>query len=191
VNARFKLGCGFIRKLVIHSVEEVLLVTFGVKDDEFGRIEEVLVDGRDGGGALSGPAPVGSGALGCGRGAGPGARLRSVAQDVDVRSFVPVSLSTGLKVGGESTVVTVEGNDLVENDPTFHTDVDRGLFDRLPLESQSFSLSSLVTLSTPGIVADSNGLFHGNGGPRGQFVLGGRTADHRSSEQGQQLAITW
>ena len=34
----------------------------------------------------------------------------------------------------------------MENSSTFHTDVDRGLFDKLPLESQSSSLSSLVTL---------------------------------------------
>ena len=53
--------------------------------------------------------------------------------------------------------------DLLENDPTFHTDVDRGLFDKLPLESQSSSVSSLVALATPGIAADSNGLFHGLG----------------------------
>lgn len=84
-------------------------------------------------------------------------------QDVDVRSVVPVSLSTALEVGGGSTTVTVEAADLLENDPTFHTDVDRGLFDKLPLESQSSSLSSLVTLASPGIAADSNGLFHGIG----------------------------
>ncbi len=34
---------------------------------------------------------------------------------------------------------------------------------RLPLESASSSVSSLVTLTTPGIAADSNGLFHGLG----------------------------
>ena len=51
----------------------------------------------------------------------------------------------------------------MENDSTFHTDVDRGRFDRLPLESQSSSVSSLVTLWTPGISADSDGLFHGLG----------------------------
>ena len=44
-----------------------------------------------------------------------------------------------------------------------HTDVDRALFDKMPLESQSSSLSSLVTLASPGIAADSNGLFHGFG----------------------------
>src|ERR1043165_4656636 len=86
------------------------------------------------------------------------------AQDVDVRSIVPVGLNITLQVAGSSTTVTVEAaGDLVENDPTFHTEVDRGLFDKLPLESKSSSLSSLVTLSSPGIAADSNGLFHGMG----------------------------
>ena len=86
-------------------------------------------------------------------------------QDVDVRSTVPVNLSLTLKVAGSAESVTVEatGEDLLENTSTFHTDVDRGLFDKLPLESQSSSLSSLVTLSSPGIAADSNGLFHGMG----------------------------
>ena len=37
------------------------------------------------------------------------------------------------------------------------------LFDKLPLESASSSLSSLVTLASPGVAADSNGLFHGLG----------------------------
>jgi Carboxypeptidase regulatory-like domain/TonB-dependent Receptor Plug Domain len=87
------------------------------------------------------------------------------ATDVDVRSTVPVSVNITLKVVASQESVTVEANggDLVENTPAFHTDVDRGLFDKLPLESQSSSLSSLVTLSSPGIAADSNGLFHGMG----------------------------
>jgi len=85
-------------------------------------------------------------------------------QDVEPRSAVPVEVAVKLQVGTSSTQVTVEGGgDLIENDPTFHTDVDKGLFDKLPLESQSSSVSSLVTLSTPGIAADSNGLFHGLG----------------------------
>ena len=59
--------------------------------------------------------------------------------------------------------VSETGGDLVETDPSTHTDVDRALFDKLPLESQSSSLSSLVTLASPGVSADSNGLFHGLG----------------------------
>ena len=86
------------------------------------------------------------------------------AQDVEPRSTVPVVVSSSCKLQGSMTSVTVEaGGDLVENDSTFHTDVDKNLFDKLPLESQSSSVSSLVTLSTPGIAADSNGLFHGLG----------------------------
>src|SRR5580704_14079088 len=88
----------------------------------------------------------------------------SFVQDVEVRSSVPLSMPITLKVEGGASTVTVEGGgDLLENDSTAHTDVDRALFDKLPLESASSSLSSLVTLATPGIAADSNGLFHGLG----------------------------
>lgn len=87
------------------------------------------------------------------------------AQDVDVRSLVAVNVSITLQIKTSSENVTVEASaeDLIENDPTFHTDVDKNLIDKLPLESQSSSVSSLVTLATPGIAADSNGLFHGLG----------------------------
>ncbi|MGC2619577.1 MAG: TonB-dependent receptor, partial [Acidobacteriaceae bacterium] len=89
--------------------------------------------------------------------------FNSSAQDVDVRSTVPIALTVKLQVGIAATTVQVTGEDLVENSPTFHTDVDRDLFQKVPLESQSSSLSSLVTLSSPGVAADSNGLFHGLG----------------------------
>ncbi|MGB2621553.1 MAG: TonB-dependent receptor [Candidatus Acidiferrum sp.] len=86
-------------------------------------------------------------------------------EDANVRSTVPATSAITLKVGGATTSVTVEANggDLVENDPTTHTDVDRDLFQKVPLESASSSLSSLVTLTAPGVAADSNGLFHGFG----------------------------
>ena len=57
----------------------------------------------------------------------------------------------------------VEAGDLIETDPSTHTDVDRALFDKLPLERSTSSLSSLVTLASPGVTSDSNGLFHGLG----------------------------
>lgn len=88
----------------------------------------------------------------------------SMAQDIDVRSTVPITANVTLQLGAASTTVTVEGaEDLVETDPTYHTDIDRNLIEKLPLESQSSSLSSLVTLASPGVAADSNGLFHGLG----------------------------
>src|SRR5216683_2175842 len=94
------------------------------------------------------------------------AGFSSYTQDVDVRSTVPTTAQVSLRVGSAaatSITVQAEGADLVEKDPTFHTDVGTSLTERLPLESQSSSVSSLVTLVSPGVVADSNGLFHGLG----------------------------
>jgi hypothetical protein len=90
--------------------------------------------------------------------------FQTTTQDIDVRSTVPLDLKINLNIGAATTSVNVEAAaDLVETDPTTHTDIDRALFDKLPLESSSSSLSSLVTLASPGIAADSNGLFHGLG----------------------------
>ena len=92
------------------------------------------------------------------------AGFQTGAQDVDVRSVDTRWVEDQPATRHLDRHVTVEGGaDLVENDPVSHTDVDRALFDKLPLESQSSSLSSLVTLAAPGISADSNGLFHGFG----------------------------
>jgi len=55
-------------------------------------------------------------------------------QDVEVRSVVPASVQVNLQVSGSSTTVMVEDKgDLVENDPTFHSDVDKELIDKLPM----------------------------------------------------------
>jgi Carboxypeptidase regulatory-like domain/TonB-dependent Receptor Plug Domain len=86
------------------------------------------------------------------------------AQDVDVRSVVPVNVRATLQISSSKTTVTVEaGGDLVENDPTFHTDIDQNQIAEVPLESQSSALSAVVTNTTPGIAADSNGQIHGLG----------------------------
>ena len=67
----------------------------------------------------------------------------SDVQDVDLNSSLGARVKNVLKVGEASTTVTVEGGgDLVENDSTFHTDVDR-VFQKLPLESQS-SVAQLI-----------------------------------------------
>jgi hypothetical protein len=85
-------------------------------------------------------------------------------QSFEIRSMVGVTLKLVLQIAATDSTVTVEAQgDLVENDPTFHTDVDRDLFIKVPMESQASSLSSLVQATTPGVSADSNGLFHGLG----------------------------
>lgn len=93
------------------------------------------------------------------------AGFAAYTQDVDVRSSVPTAMPVSLKIGEAITSITVteNGGDLVEKESTFHTDVDQTLIDRLPLESASSSVTSLVTLVSPGVAADSNGNMHGLG----------------------------
>jgi hypothetical protein len=82
--------------------------------------------------------------------------------DVDLHTAVPVDLPVQLQLATSSQSVTVEatGQDLLENVPTSHVDIDQSLIDRLPTHSESSPLSSAITLSTPGVTADSNGMFH-------------------------------
>src|SRR5947209_4356381 len=80
---------------------------------------------------------------------------------LDVRSSVPISLKVALTVAGAETEVTVTDTlNTIENVPTSHTDVDQTLISKLPMRSPGSGLSEAITLSAPGVVADSNGLFH-------------------------------
>ncbi len=90
--------------------------------------------------------------------------LAPATQSVQVQSTVPVALNITLEVASQNTTVevTATSGDLIETDPVDHTDIDRDLFDKIPL-SGTASVSSLVTLASPGISADSNGMFHGMG----------------------------
>ncbi len=92
------------------------------------------------------------------------AGFAQTAQDVEVRSVVPATVKISLEVSGTTTTVTVEdAGDLVENDPTFHSDIDKELMDRIPMGSGSSSMSSMVSAATPGITSDSDGQIHGLG----------------------------
>ncbi len=105
---------------------------------------------------------------------------------------VPLDIKFSLQLGSQASTVTVEaGSDLVETEPTTHTDVDRGLFDKLPLESPSSSLSSLVTFASPGVAADSNGLFHGLGDhAQNSFSVDGQPiTDQQSKVFSNQLPV--
>lgn len=89
-----------------------------------------------------------------------------IHQAADVQSPMGTNLKLVLQIASESQTVTVEAStagDLVEGDPTFHTDVDRDMFIKVPTQTTSSSLSSLVTATTPGVSSDSNGMFHGLG----------------------------
>ncbi len=89
--------------------------------------------------------------------------FKANSQTVDISSTVPSTVSFRLEVS-TSTTVTVEAAEILpENDPNFHTDIDRTTIDTIPIESVSSELSSIVTLLSPGVAADSNGLLHGLG----------------------------
>ena len=83
-------------------------------------------------------------------------------RDVDVRSGVPITLDLNLELAAATSTVQVVGHaeDLIERDPTAHTDIDQSLIDKLPIESSSGGLNQVVMMASPGVVADSNGFFH-------------------------------
>lgn len=86
------------------------------------------------------------------------------SHSVQVVSTVGVTIPFALAVATSSTTIEVTAPaDLVENDPNDHTDIDRSTIARLPVESPSSQLSSIVTQLSPGVAADSNGLLHGLG----------------------------
>ena len=89
--------------------------------------------------------------------------FQPATQSVSISTALAATANISLNVASSGTVVNVEAPpDLVESDPTFHTDVDRSTIDHLPVEGSS-ELSSIVTLTSPGVSADSNGLLHGLG----------------------------
>ena len=82
--------------------------------------------------------------------------------DISVRTSVPTTLTIPLTVGSATATVTISSGagEVLENVPSAHTDVDQSLISRLPVRSPGSGLSDVVTLAAPGVVADSNGLFH-------------------------------
>ncbi len=85
-----------------------------------------------------------------------------VQQDVDVRSGAPNELEITLPLAKAATTVevTAEASDLLETNPSAHVDLDEKVAERIPLEPTGSGLSQLITLSSPGVAADSNGFFH-------------------------------
>src|SRR5436309_14215723 len=84
------------------------------------------------------------------------------AQDVNVRTTVPVTIMMKLALAGVTESVTVEGagQDILENVSFAHADVDLSTLEKLPTLSPASGLSDAIMLSSPGVVADSNGFFH-------------------------------
>jgi hypothetical protein len=90
------------------------------------------------------------------------AGFKPASSSVTVRTPVAINQNFSLQISAASTTVTVDADntDIVEKDPSAHTDLDRSMMDKLPMLSTSSELSSAITLASPGITADSNGMFH-------------------------------
>src|SRR5207253_6417564 len=81
---------------------------------------------------------------------------------VNVRTTIPLSVRMTLAVSGVTATVKVEAGaeDIVENVPYAHADVDVSTLAKLPTLSPASGLSDAIVLTSPGVVADSNGFFH-------------------------------
>jgi len=115
------------------------------------------------------------------------------AQDIDVRSTVPVSLKVSLAVAGTQQTVTVEahGADLLENVPYAHNDVDISSLSKLSVSSPGAGVSDAIMLSSGAVAGDSNGFFHplGDHAQTSFSVDGQPIADQQSKAFSTQIPL--
>ncbi len=111
--------------------------------------------------------------------------FNAFSQEVDIRNAVPVRIKASLTVGSTKESITVEasGADMVELDPSSHTDADRKLLEKLPLSDPGAGLSQAITYSTGGVAADGNGFFHPLGDhAQVSFVIDGQPISDQQSK---------
>jgi hypothetical protein len=103
---------------------------------------------------------------------------------VTIRSIVPIQVSVPLTLAAASAVVNVESdNSLVEDIPTPRTQIDQSRIKQLSLRTPGNGLSDVVTLTSPGVVADSNGFFHPLGDhAQSQISLDGQPISDQQSK---------
>lgn len=118
----------------------------------------------------------------------------SMTTDASVRSAVPVSLSPQLTISGSVETVNVDAGaeDVVTNTPTAHTDLDANALGSIPYQNTNGAVSSLLTLATPGIAQDSNGIIHAQGEHQDvQFSVDGQPiSDQQSRQFSNQIALS-
>jgi hypothetical protein len=106
-------------------------------------------------------------------------------QDVTIRNSVPVTIKAALALAGTNTVVNVETNgaDMLELDPSAHTDVDRNQLLKLPAFDPGGGLSQAIIYGTGGVAADGNGFFHPLGDhAQTTFVIDGQPISDQQSK---------
>ncbi len=113
----------------------------------------------------------------------------SMAKDVTY-SGEPIRLDFTLATEAVQTQVTVNAHELDPTEPA-HVDITPEQIERIPSQSVSSPLSSLITLTTPGVSADSNGSFHPLGDhAEASFVIDGQPiTDQQSRTFSTQISL--
>lgn len=107
------------------------------------------------------------------------------AQDVNVRTTVPIPVKITLSVAAIAQSISVEAGagDILENVPYAHADVNITTLEKLPTLSPASGLSDAIMLSSPGVVADSNGFFHPLGDhAQTSFAIDGQPINDQQSK---------
>ena len=118
------------------------------------------------------------------------AGFQTFTQDVPLHSQVPVQIKAALSLAGSTETVEVSASaDVIENVPAAHTDVSQELLQNLPVSSTGQGLSDAVTMTSGGVVADSNGFFHpqGDHGETSYIVDGQQISDQQNKTFSTQL----
>ncbi len=102
----------------------------------------------------------------------------------------PVALRVSLAAAGETSEIIVRATDDDPSQPA-HVNITPVEIDRMPTESVSSPFSSLVTMTAPGVAADSNGSFHPLGDhAEASFVLDGQPiTDQQSRTFSTQISL--
>jgi hypothetical protein len=105
-------------------------------------------------------------------------------------SGVPIRLAFTLATEAVQTQVIVNAHELDPTEPA-HVEITPEQIERIPSQSVSSPLSSLVTLTTPGVSADSNGSFHPLGDhAEASFVIDGQPiTDQQSRTFSTQISL--
>lgn len=87
--------------------------------------------------------------------------FQTSVQDISVQSAVAVNKTIALSIAAATQTVTVaaSSNDELQKAISDQTDIDTDT-SKLPMISSSTGVASAITLSSPGVTADSNGMFH-------------------------------
>ena len=86
--------------------------------------------------------------------------FQTVERNVDVRTSVPIDLDGAADCRRAEQRRGRRTRDRPRRArPDAHTDIDQSLVDKLPIETSS-GINQVITLASPGVVADSNGFFH-------------------------------